>query len=154
MKKMKKTTLALLVANLPFMAYADEMLQLDEITVTAIRSEINQFQSPASISVVEGESLQAQGGMKVNLSEALQGIPGLVSTSRENYAQDINLSTRGSRSSVRGVRIYVDGIPATMPDGQGGTTHIDLNAIGRIEVLKGPFSSLYGNSSAGLYVER
>ncbi|OOF42555.1 hypothetical protein BKK49_02155 [Rodentibacter rarus] len=149
MKKTKKTTLALLVANLPFMAYADEMLQLDEITVTAIRSEINQFQSPASISVVEGERLQAQGGMKVNLSEALQGIPGLVSTSRENYAQDINLSTRGSRSSVRGVRIYVDGIPATMPDGQGVTTHIDLNAIGRIEVLKGPFSSLYGNSSAG-----
>lgn len=147
---MKKTVLALLVANAPFLTYADDdSTQLDEIKVTAIRSEMNQFQSPASISVIDGEDIQAQSGMKVNLSEALQGIPGLISTSRDNYAQDINLSTRGSRSSVRGVRIYVDGIPATMPDGQGVTTHIDLNSIGRIEILKGPFSSLYGNSSAG-----
>ncbi|OOF53367.1 Plug domain-containing protein [Rodentibacter trehalosifermentans] len=147
---MKKTALALLVANLPFIASAQsDSMQLNEIKVTAIRSEMNPFQSPASIAVVEGKEIQAQSKMNVNFSEALQGIPGLVATSRDNYAQDINLSTRGSRTSVRGVRIYVDGIPATMPDGQGVTTHIDLNSIGQIEVLKGPFSSLYGNSSAG-----
>ena len=149
---MKKTIIATLVANVALAAYAQEAKQsvtLDEIKVSAIRSEMNQFSSPASIDVVEGQAIREKGGMNVSLSEALQGIAGISAVDRHNYAQEISLSTRGSRSSVRGVRLYVDGIPATMPDGQGVTTHIDLNSLGRIEVLKGPFSSLYGNSSAG-----
>ena len=57
----------------------------------------------------------------------------------------------GARSTfgVRGIRLYIDGIPATMPDGQGQTSNIDLGSLDHIEVLSGPFSSLYGNSSGG-----
>ncbi|GHK51279.1 hypothetical protein KPZU09_10150 [Klebsiella pneumoniae] len=50
---------------------------------------------------------------------------------------------------MRGLRIYVDGIPATMPDGQGQTSNIDIGSVDTIEVLRGPFSALYGNSSGG-----
>ncbi|WP_443091475.1 TonB-dependent receptor family protein [Basfia succiniciproducens] len=146
---MKKTAIALLVASTSFNVLADETTALDEIKVNAIRGEMDQFSSPASIDVVEGEDVRKKSGMNISLSEALQGIAGVTAVERHNYAQDINLSTRGSRASVRGVRLYVDGIPATMPDGQGVTTHIDMNSLGKIEVLKGPFSSLYGNSSAG-----
>lgn len=128
-----------------------EAMMLDEIKVTALRSELNQFSAPASVAVVEGKDVRALGKMQVELSDALQNIVGLSATARQNFAQDIQLSSRGSRSGtgVRGVRIYVDDIPATMPDGQGVSSHIDVNSLGKIEVLKGPFSAIYGNSSAG-----
>src|SRR5690606_5473682 len=90
----------------------------------------------------------------VNLSESLGGVPGLQIQNRENYAQDLQLSIRGfgarSTFGVRGVRLYVDGIPGTMPDGQGQTSNIDIASIDHVEVLRGPFSALYGNSSGGV----
>ena len=74
--------------------------------------------------------------------------------SRQNYAQDLQLSVRGfgARSSfgVRGLRLYSDGIPGTMPDGQGQFSQFDLGSADHIEVLRGPFSALYGNSSGGV----
>lgn len=83
----------------------------------------------------------------------MKGIPSLQIRNRENYAQDLQLSMRGfgarSTFGVRGIRLYVDGIPATMPDGQGQTSNIDLSSLDHVEVLTGPFSSLYGNSSGG-----
>src|SRR5690606_3799263 len=91
---------------------------------------------------------------QVDLSERLDRVPGLLVRDRQNYAQDLQLSIRGfgARSSfgVRGVRLYVDGIPATMPDGQGQTSNIDIASVDHIEVLRGPFSALYGNSSGGV----
>lgn len=90
---------------------------------------------------------------QVNLTEVVKGIPSLQIRNRENYAQDLQLSMRGfgarSTFGVRGIRLYVDGIPATMPDGQGQTSNIDLSSLDHVEVLTGPFSSLYGNSSGG-----
>src|SRR5690606_3768425 len=81
-------------------------------------------------------------------------IPGMQIQNRQNYAQYLQVSMRGfgARSSfgVRGLRLYVDGIPATMPDGQGQTSNIDIATIDRIEVLRGPFSALYGTSSGGV----
>ena len=95
-----------------------------------------------------------QAAPRVNLSESLGAVPGLQVQNRQNYAQDLQLSIRGfgSRSTygVRGLRIYVDGIPATMPDGQGQTSNIDIGSVDTIEVLRGPFSALYGNSSGGV----
>ncbi len=89
----------------------------------------------------------------MNLTEVVKGIPSLQINNRENYAQDLQLSMRGfgarSTFGVRGIRLYVDGIPATMPDGQGQTSNIDLSSLDHVEVLTGPFSSLYGNSSGG-----
>lgn len=79
---------------------------------------------------------------------------GLQVQNRQNYAQDLQLSIRGfgSRSTygIRGIRLYVDGIPATMPDGQGQTSNIDLSSVQNVKVLRGPFSALYGNASGGV----
>jgi iron complex outermembrane receptor protein len=90
----------------------------------------------------------------VNLSESLGAVPGVNVENRQNYAQDLQISVRGfgARSSfgVRGVRLYADGIPGTMPDGQGQYSNFDLGSADHIEVLRGPFSALYGHSSGGV----
>ncbi|MFD3247034.1 TonB-dependent receptor PqqU [Rahnella aquatilis] len=115
--------------------------------------ELSELDTPAAVSVIDGEDFR-NSKAQVNLSESLGSVPGLQVQNRQNYAQDLQLSVRGfgSRSmyGVRGVRIYVDGIPATMPDGQGQTSNIDLNSVERVEVLRGPFSALYGNASGGV----
>ena len=127
--------------------------QLTDVVVTATRMPERSFDLPASIDRVDGRTLR-EGQLAVNLSESLVGVPGVSVQSRQNYAQDLQLSVRGfgARSSfgVRGVRLYADGIPGTMPDGQGQFSHFDLESAGRIEVLRGPFSALYGNSSGGV----
>ena len=108
---------------------------------------------PASASVVDGEQMRDRQ-LQVNLSESLGGVPGLQLRNRQNYAQDLQLSMRGygarSTFGVRGIRLYVDGIPATMPDGQGALSHIDIASLERVEVLRGPYSALYGNSAGGV----
>ena len=127
---------------------------LAPVTVTATRTELPPFDVPASVDVIDGERLRADGRAQLNLSESLALTPGIQARDRQNQAQDLQLSVRGfgarSTFGVRGVRIYVDGIPATMPDGQGQLSHIDLGSASRVEVLRGPFSSLYGNSSGGV----
>lgn len=127
---------------------------LATISVTATRTEQPPFEVPASMDVVSGERLADAGRAQFNLSESLGLVPGLLVRDRQNQAQDLQLSIRGfgARSSfgVRGVRLYVDGVPATMPDGQGQLSHIDIGSAERVEVLRGPFSSLYGNSSGGV----
>ncbi len=94
------------------------------------------------------------GQPQVNLSETLSRIPGVFAANRQNYAQDLQISSRGfgarAAFGVRGVRLYQDGIPVTMPDGQGQTGSFSLFSAQRIEVLRGPFSALYGNASGGV----
>ena len=125
--------------------------KLPNITIQAIRSDTAWLDTPASVYRIEQKD--HQNNLGVNLTETLSGVPGLQLNNRENYAQDLHLSMRGfgarSTFGVRGVRLYVDGIPATMPDGQGQTSNIDLVSLDHIEVLGGPFSALYGNSSGG-----
>ena len=127
---------------------------LAPVTVTATRTEMAPFDVPASIEVIDGQRLRADGRAQLNLSESLNLVPGLLARDRQNQAQDLQLSVRGfgarSTFGVRGVRVYVDGIPATMPDGQGQLSHIELGSAARVEVLRGPFSALYGNSSGGV----
>ncbi|APW40422.1 TonB-dependent siderophore receptor [Rhodoferax koreense] len=126
---------------------------LSQITVTATRIDALAFDVPASIDRIEGDEARA-GRAQTNISEMLGTVPGLQARDRQNYAQDVQISVRGfgarSTFGIRGVRLYVDGIPATLPDGQGQISHVDLGTIGRIEVLRGPFSALYGNSSGGV----
>ncbi|MFH1043535.1 MAG: TonB-dependent receptor, partial [Pseudomonadota bacterium] len=95
-----------------------------------------------------------EGRPKVNLSESLGGVPGLSLQNRLNYAQDLQLSIRGfgarSAFGIRGVKLYADGIPATMPDGQSQAQNLNLSTAQRIEVMRGPLAGLYGNSSGGV----
>jgi iron complex outermembrane receptor protein len=126
---------------------------LDPVTVTATRVEQRNFDAPAAIDSIGADAIGSQKP-GVNLSEALGRVPGVNVLNRQNYAQDLQVSSRGfgarAAFGVRGVRLAQDGIPFTMPDGQGQTGLFDLDAGARIEVLRGPFAALYGNSSGGL----
>jgi iron complex outermembrane receptor protein len=146
---------AIVVAGATEMACAQERAvpQLDPIVVTATRSDERSFDLPLAIDSVDRDRIQ-NGQLQVNLSESLAGIPGISVQNRWNYAQDLQLSVRGfgarANFGVRGIRLYQDYIPATMPDGQGQTGSFSLVSAQRIEVLRGPFSSLYGNASGGV----
>jgi iron complex outermembrane receptor protein len=123
------------------------------VVVTGSRVEHSSFDLPASVDVVDAERIR-DTQMRVNASEALAAVPGLVVKNRENYAQDLQISSRGfgarSAFGVRGVRLIADGIPATMPDGQGQAATFNLDMAERIEVLRGPFSAIYGNHAGGV----
>ena len=140
---------ALIMPLSPFAQAADGQTLL----VTASPQGISELDTPAAVSVVNGDDMR-QAAPRINLSESLGAVPGLQVQNRQNYAQDLQLSIRGfgSRSTfgVRGIRLYVDGIPGTMPDGQGQTSNIDISSIDHIDVLRGPFSALYGNASGGV----
>lgn len=135
------------------LASAMQSPALPPVVATATRVPTDPLLVPAAVDVVEGADLRrAQPGL--SLSESLRRIPGVVARDRQNQAQDLQVSIRGfgARASfgVRGVRLLTDGIPASMPDGQGQVSHFSLASAGRIEVLRGPFSALYGNASGGV----
>ncbi|MBM3350575.1 MAG: TonB-dependent receptor [Betaproteobacteria bacterium] len=123
------------------------------VVTTGTRMEQNSFDLPMSINATSAEEIQ-EGQLKVNLSESAVRVPGVVVNNRNNPAQDLAIQIRGfgarSAFGVRGVRLYADGIPMTMPDGQGQTGTFNLDTANRVEYLRGPFSALYGNSSGGV----
>lgn len=127
---------------------------LDEFVVSATRQARDPLEVPASVDKINQDTLEKAASFQVNLSETLTRVPGLVINNRNNFAQDLQISIRGfgarATSGVRGVRLFSDGIPATMPDGSGQISHFSLSSTESIEVLRGPFSSLYGNSSGGV----
>ena len=147
--KIHLLTLSFLVSTY---AFAEDIKQISPTVVTATRVETNSFDLPVSIDVVEKKDLDGQLGM--TLSESLIRIPGVTAQNRNQMAQDPQISSRGfgSRSAfgVRGVRVLVDGIPLTMPDGIGQPGSVDLDNLKSVEIMRGPFSSLYGNSSGGV----
>jgi iron complex outermembrane receptor protein len=127
--------------------------ELADVVVSVSRSEQRSFDAPASIQSVDQEQIRT-GGPQINASESLMRIPGIAAQSRQNYAQDLQVSIRGfgarSTFGIRGIRILVDGIPATMPDGQGQLATVSLPSTQRIEVLRGPLALLYGNAAGGV----
>src|SRR5690606_16395465 len=131
-------------------AHAQEESQLEPVVVSASRTEQKLFDASASISAVEVVPFETASPL-INMSELLSSAPGVVVRERQNYAQDLQLSIRGfgtrSTFGVRGVRILVDGIPATMPDGQGQAATATLSSAQRIEVLRGPVAKLIGNAA-------
>lgn len=132
---------------------------LAPVVITGSGETEARWRGSASVDVVDGRELR-DGRLQINLSEGLGRVPGLVIRNRENYAQDLQVSVRGAGSratfGVRGVRLFVDGIPASAPDGSGQAANFPLGSADRIEVVRGPFASLYGASSGGailLYTE-
>lgn len=132
---------------------ADSTSITDVVVISGSRAEHPSFDLPAAISVLNAQHIR-EGHTRVNASEALAAVPGVVAQNRQNYAQDLQISARGfgarSAFGVRGVRLVTDGIPASMPDGQGQAATFNLDMAERIEVLRGPYSAIYGNHAGGV----
>jgi iron complex outermembrane receptor protein len=133
--------------------FAADITTLSPTVVTATKTEAKSFDLPVSIDVVGKDVLQ-DGKVGASISEVSQRIPGVVINNRNNYAQELAISSRGfgarSAFGVKGVRLYIDGIPLNTPDGQGASGSITFDSLDRIEFMRGPFSALYGNSSGGV----
>ena len=130
-----------------------EVETMEDYTVTATRVDRSLYEVPAAVGVVDRTDI-TNGKQRLGLDETLVQLPGLFLQNRYNFAQSLKISIRGfgarANFGTRGVKLYQDGIPLTTVDGQGGIEDIDLNSVTRIEVLKGPASSLYGSSSGGV----
>ena len=126
---------------------------LEQIVVTATRIESAVRDVARSISLVNKDRIQ-NATQQLGLDEVLAGVPGLYMQNRYNFSQDLRIAIRGfglrSSFGIRGIKIFVDDIPETLPDGQAQIDSIDLGSAERIEVLRGPASSLYGNASGGV----
>ncbi len=159
MMKTNKTTLAVLIASCfgTGAAMAQETQEstkiLSPVVVTATRTEQDSFDLPMAIDKVEKSSIQ-DAQLRMTLSESLARVPGVTAPNRNLASSDPQISSRGfgSRSTfgTRGIRVYLDGIPISNPDGIGNPGNVDLGIVDSIEVMRGPFSALYGNSSGGV----
>lgn len=150
----KKLILTLVASTFSASANAEGVnLNLSPVVVTATRVEQNSFDLPMSINSISGDLIR-DAQQQVHLSETAARIPGIVVNSRNHGSQELSISSRGfgarSQFGIRGIRLYVDGIPLTMPDGQGQSGTFNLDNASSIEFLRGPFSALYGNSSGGV----
>jgi iron complex outermembrane receptor protein len=128
-------------------------VQLDEVTIEANRNETEIDKMPSSVQILGRERIQGAQAT-LSLEESLRRIPGVYVNNRFNFAQGDRISIRGigsrSQFGVRGIKMILDGIPLTFPDGQSQLNNIDISSLGKIEIIKGASSVLYGNSSGGV----
>src|SRR5574341_481373 len=126
---------------------------LAPVIVSVTRSPTDPGHVPFAVAVITRDEI-SRGRPAQGLSEALVTVPGVFIADRHNPSQDDNLSIRGfgarSAFGVRGVKVLLDGIPQTLPDGQGQLSNVEMARVSRIEVLRGPSSGLYGNASGGV----
>src|SRR6266480_486098 len=122
-------------------------------TVSVTRAEMPLTQVPLAIHSIDRAQI-SRAKPTWGLDEALANVPGVYVANRYNFSQDQRISIRGfgarSAFAVRGIKILVDGIPQTLPDGQGQLTNLELGEVDHIEVLRGSASALYGNAAGGV----
>jgi len=154
MYKIKYTLIALLFTQIAI-GQIDTLLveELEAVELVATKINANAQNIPLSISTYQaGKNHDTKS--QLSLQEMLSHVPGLYSLNANNFAQDLRISIRGfgarAAFGIRGIKLVVDGIPETTPDGQGQLDNLNLSSISKIEVIKGPASSLYGNASGGV----
>jgi iron complex outermembrane receptor protein len=135
-------------------AQTDSATKLEPVVVTVTRGQGQSvLGSPFALSVTQPDSARP-GQRHTAIDETLAMVPGLLVTNRNNPSQDPRLSIRGfgarSTFGVRGIRVLRDGMPLTLPDGQTPLDYLSLESVGRIEVMRGAASALYGNASGGV----
>ncbi len=127
-------------------------MNLEEVEVSALRAKVNVLNAPLSLSIETISSNWA--GPSRSLQEYLAAIPGVFTLNSSNYAQDLRISIRGFGAragfGIRGIKLVVDGIPETTPDGQGQLDNLPLSLIREISVIRGPSALRYGNASGGV----
>lgn len=131
---------------------AAEQNNVERVVVTATRTARRWLDTPAAVERVDIATLTP--GMRTDAAELLEGIAGLQVDTRYNFAQDTRITLRGfgarAAFGVRGVRLRLDGIPLSMPDGQAQTSSILLDEPRSVEVLRGPLAAIHGNSAGGV----
>ncbi len=144
---------ALFLAPAPFSTAEEDPSDFALYETESTRRPSVLLETPASISVISAEEIHA-ARPALGLDEALDLVPGVFAESSRNFAQDTRVSIRGYGSraqfGVRGIKMLVDGVPTTLPDGQTELDSLELHFVERIEVLRGPVSSLYGGGGGGL----
>lgn len=130
-----------------------DSVALAPIIVSVLRSPVRLDRLPFSASVLAGPVL-TEGNSGLFIEEVLHALPGVRVQNRYNASTGERISIRGfgarSQFGVRGIKIVVDGIPATLPDGQTTLDHLDIGSLGRVEALRGPAAALYGNGAGGV----
>ena len=130
-----------------------DTVKLDEVVVEPINGLLTGKKQIYPVSNLKFEKLQTLTP-QIKISEYLESVPGLFIMNNNNFAQDARISIRGfgSRANfgIRGIKIFVDGIPETSPDGQSQIDNVNLEIIERINVYRGNNSSFFGSSAGGV----